>query len=129
MCRNNRKGGKAKISADNASSPENDDSKVQKADFGIEPVKFRLMLSDLIDSLGVGLDINAGLIFQPVESFFGYPGKFLFEFIPEPRKRLINVFDQKNTSLALALTSAEAVKGIRVVYPAFAATIILVGQA
>ena len=41
--------------------------------------------------------------------------KFLFEFIPVARERLVNILDQKKTSRAFALISAEAVKGILVV--------------
>ena len=42
---------------------------------------------------------------------------------------LIYIFhDQKNVPCAFALVSADAVKGMRVVYPERAATIIFVGQ-
>ena len=74
-----------------------------------------LQLFDGTDQNGVCLNIHAGNSGQFINLFFGETGKFFFEFIPVTRKRLVNILDQKKTSRAFALISAEAVKGILVV--------------
>ena len=115
--------------ADGDCRPEDERRKFPECRPAPDTVKLRLALVYLRDGLFVCFNINSGVVFQPFKGRFGYPRKLIFELFAVPCKRLVDVFDQKKTSRALALTSAEAVNGILVVYPAFAATIILVGQA
>ena len=79
--------------------------------------KCGLRLAKVGDSLGVGRRIDARLCGQVVEELFGIGGKGVAIDVAVERKRLKDVepVAQKKVSLALALTSAEAVKGMRVV--------------
>ena len=87
-----------------------------------------LKAPDLGHERTVRPDVNAGAGRQLVELLPRQPGEFLPKLVAVARKRLIYVLGQKNVPLAWDLTSADAVNGIRVVYPALAATICLVGQ-
>ena len=82
---------------------------------GARGIGFPLQHLDFADKGAVCADVHTGLPRQLLE----LPARKLGEFPPKlvavARKRLVDVLDQKNVSLACALTSADAVNGMRVV--------------
>lgn len=70
---------------------------------------------DLIDLCCIGGFIDAGTPHKLLEKLGGISCVRLFEGVAEEGYRLVDFFNQKKVSLALAFVSAEAVNGMRVV--------------
>ena len=82
---------------------------------GARGIGLALQLLDLGNKGAVGADIHVGFLRQLLELLARQRGELLAKLVTVTRKRLIDVLDQKNVPLACALTSAEAVNGMRVV--------------
>ena len=63
----------------------------------------------------VGFDVDAGDARELGELLTRQPGELFAELVAVAGERLVDVLDQKNVPLACALTSADAVNGMRVV--------------
>ena len=74
-----------------------------------------LQPDDVRNGFGVLLFVHAGGLKEAGEHLTGQAGELFLKFRAVSVQGLIDIVNQKNVSLALALVSAEAVKGILVV--------------
>ena len=83
--------------------------------FRASGIGFALKLLDFGHERAVRLDVNARALRELLEFLARQRGELLAEFVTVTRKRLVDVLNQKKVPLACALTSADAVNGMRVV--------------
>ena len=75
----------------------------------------RLKIKNNANLSTVGIDVNPRFLYEGFKLSLRKSREPSLEFVAVFRKRLVNVFNQKKAFLACALTSEDAVNGIRVV--------------